>query len=82
MNGQIIGFRPQSKKLESPYKTLSDTLTMKGLRTSINFTEFERLVYGSTSTTHFKLTLEDVDTGNLEEEEILLCACPEDQEPD
>ena len=31
LNGHIIGFRPQTQKLESPYKTLSKTLAVKGL---------------------------------------------------
>ena len=31
LNGHIIGFRPQTQKLESPYKTPSNTLTVKGL---------------------------------------------------
>ena len=31
MNGYIIGFRPQTQKLESPYKTPSSTLAVKGL---------------------------------------------------
>ena len=31
LNGHIIGFRPQTKKLESPYKTPSNTLAVKGL---------------------------------------------------
>ena len=32
LNGHIIRFRPQTQKLESPYKTLSHTLSVKGLR--------------------------------------------------
>ena len=32
LNGHIIGFCPQTKKLESPYKTPSNTLTVKGLK--------------------------------------------------
>ena len=31
LNGHIIGFRPHTQKLESPYKTLSNTLAVKGL---------------------------------------------------
>ena len=31
LNGHIIGFRPQTQKLESPYKTPSNTLAVKGL---------------------------------------------------
>ena len=31
LNGHIIGFRPQTQKLESPYKTVSNTLAVKGL---------------------------------------------------
>ena len=31
LNGHSIGFRPQTQKLESPYKTLSNTLAVKGL---------------------------------------------------
>ena len=30
-NGNIIGFRPQTQHLESPYKTPSNTLEVKGL---------------------------------------------------
>ena len=33
LNGHIIGFRPQTQKLESPYKTLSSTLAVKWLTT-------------------------------------------------
>lgn len=51
-------------------------------KSHFNLPEFAQSVYGSTSTTHFKLTLEEVDTGNLEEEEIPVCTCSEDQEPD
>ena len=32
LNGHIIGFRPQTQKLESPYKTPSKTLAVKGLK--------------------------------------------------
>ena len=31
VNYHIIGFRPQTQKLESPYKTPSNTLAVKGL---------------------------------------------------
>ena len=31
LNGHIIGFGPQTQKLESPYKTPSSTLAVKGL---------------------------------------------------
>ena len=31
LNGHIIGFRLQTQKLESPYKTPSSTLAVKGL---------------------------------------------------
>ena len=31
LNGHIIGFRPQTQKLESHYKTPSSTLAVKGL---------------------------------------------------
>ena len=37
LNGHIIGFRPQTQKLESPYKTLSNTLAVKGLRRSFRW---------------------------------------------
>ena len=43
LNGHIIGFRPQTQKLESPYKTPSSTMAVKGLsfsktkRVSIKF---------------------------------------------
>ena len=32
LNGNIIGFCPQTQKLESSYKTPSSTLAVKGLR--------------------------------------------------
>ena len=32
LNGHIIRFRPQTQKLESPYKTPSNTLAVKGLK--------------------------------------------------
>ena len=35
LNGHIIGFRLQTQKLESPYKTPSSTLAVKGLRICI-----------------------------------------------
>ena len=31
LNGHIIGFRLQTQKLDSPYKTPSSTLAVKGL---------------------------------------------------
>ena len=31
LNGHIIGFRPQTQKLKSPYKTSLNTLAVKGL---------------------------------------------------
>ena len=31
-NGHIVGFHPQTQKLESPYKTPSSTLAVKGLK--------------------------------------------------
>ena len=34
LNGHIIGFRLQTQKLESPYKTPSSTLAVKGLKTN------------------------------------------------
>ena len=36
MNGHIIGFGPQTQKLESPYKTPSNTLAVKGLNTVVS----------------------------------------------
>ena len=36
LNGHIIGFRPQTQKLESPYKTPSNTLAVKGLKATEN----------------------------------------------
>ena len=33
MNGHIIGFHPQTLKLESPYKASTSTLAVKGLKT-------------------------------------------------
>ena len=32
MNGHIIGFCPQTQKLQSPFKTPSSTLAVKGFR--------------------------------------------------
>ena len=31
LNGHIVGFHPQTQKLESPYKPPSSTLAVKGL---------------------------------------------------
>ena len=31
LNSHTIGFRPQTQKVESPYKSLSNTLAVKGL---------------------------------------------------
>ena len=41
LNGHIIGFHPQTQKLESPYKTLSNTLAVKGLSTEMYANEVE-----------------------------------------
>ena len=35
LNGHIIGFRLQTQKLESPYKTPSSTLAVKGLKPQV-----------------------------------------------
>ena len=40
LNGHIIGFHPQTQKLESPCKTLSSTLAVKGLIVWLNFIDF------------------------------------------
>ena len=32
LNGNTIGFHPQTQKLESPYQTPSNTLAVKGLK--------------------------------------------------
>ena len=32
LNGHIVGFRPQTQKLQSPFKTPSSTLPVKGLK--------------------------------------------------
>ena len=44
LNGHIIGFRPHIQKLESPYKTPSNTLAVKGLRK-------QSILYASMKTT-------------------------------
>ena len=36
LNGHIIGFRPHTQKLESPYKPPSNTLAVKGLSSANN----------------------------------------------
>ena len=36
LNGHIIRFRPQTQKLESPYKTPSSTLAVKRLKLTKN----------------------------------------------
>ena len=36
LNGHIMGFRLQTQKLESPYKTPSNTLAVKGLKAAGN----------------------------------------------
>ena len=41
LNGHIIGVRPQTKKLESPYKTLSSTLAVKWLTEISKLIKFE-----------------------------------------
>ena len=37
LNGHIVGFHPQTQKLESPYKTPSSTLAVKGLKSKHSF---------------------------------------------
>ena len=70
-----------------PYSCISYFLVVPCSRLQSSFKShfippvFAQSVYGSTSTTHCKLRLEEVDTGKLEEEEILVRTCPEDQEP-
>ena len=36
LNGHIIGFHPQTQKLESPYKTPPSTLAVKGFKNRIH----------------------------------------------
>ena len=41
INGHIIGFRPQTKKLESPQKTPSSIVAVKGLTEISKLIKFE-----------------------------------------
>ena len=41
LNGHIIGLCPQTQKLEPPYKTLSNTLAVKGLKVEIDALDFK-----------------------------------------
>ena len=43
LNGHITGFRLQTQKLESPYKTPSSTLAVKGLRIKSEHLNFIRM---------------------------------------
>ena len=45
LNGNIIGFRLQTQKLDSPYKTPSNTLAVKGLRRSSLYFRLLDFVY-------------------------------------
>ena len=38
LNGHIIGFRPQTQKLDSPYKTPSSTLAVKEINCKAKIT--------------------------------------------
>ena len=42
LNGHIIGFRLQTQKLDSPYKTPSNTLAVKGLIVIDNLSKGKR----------------------------------------
>ena len=42
LNGHIIGFRVQTQKLDSPYKTPSNTLAVKGLIVIDNLSKGKR----------------------------------------
>ena len=50
LNGHIIGFRPQTQKLESPYKTPSNTLAVKGLRQRVNPLQTSHDLYSENKT--------------------------------
>ena len=41
LNGHIVGFHPQIQKFESPYKTPTSTLTVKGLKMATTVYERE-----------------------------------------
>ena len=41
LNGHIIGLCPQTQKLEPPYKTLSNTLAVKGLKVEFDALDFK-----------------------------------------
>ena len=45
LNGHTIGFCPQNQKLELPYKTLSNTLAVKGLTLWATATPLQRPLY-------------------------------------
>ena len=58
LNGHIIGFRPQTKKLDSLYKIPSNTLAVKGLK-GISFAENSKcgVSFQSFVLRHFVITL-------------------------
>ena len=41
LNGHIIGLCPQTQKLEPPYKSLSNTLEVKGLKVEFDARDYK-----------------------------------------
>jgi len=56
LDGHIIGFRPQTQKLESPYKTPSSTLAVKGLNEGSNF-DMDRFLHEPLVISEVKINL-------------------------
>ena len=51
LNGHIAGFRPNTQKLESPYRPPSNTLAVKGIKYTIyDWPECMELTKGSNNT--------------------------------
>ena len=53
LNGHIAGFRPNTQKLESPYRPPSNTLAVKGIKYTIyDWPECMKLTKGSNTQEH------------------------------
>ena len=55
LNAHIIGFRPQTQKLQSPFKTPSSTLAVKGLKGTLICMHFVNNCFLSTISAEEKL---------------------------
>ena len=66
MNGHIIGFGPQTQKIESPYKTTSNTLAVKGFMEVTTIGTITGMAKG------WRSPLETLITGHLKEAYCLM----------